>query len=262
MSTPPRSASSAALARASPPSAVVRSAWTNSTPSMGSSVPRAAVITLGAAGQEPVDGGAAQTLGAAADEHALAGELGRISLAGHAVISSGFDGVAFEGEAVGEADRAARKVAMGGAFDDDLTVLVAQTVSGVKIAFTATTALFEQAIGFQRGRSKTVAVVAEDGVRRERLQHAVDIEAGRWPPHRRRSEVEVRAASVLSCLLALAAGRLRSLPAKLAMDRSRDNRDTTERLITKIGTMAHSSSDGTGRRPHGRPAGQVPRGGA
>ena len=41
----------------------------------------------GAAGQEAVDGGAAQTLGAAADEHALSRELGRISLDGHAVIS-------------------------------------------------------------------------------------------------------------------------------------------------------------------------------
>jgi len=44
MSTPPIR-SSAALARVSPPSAVVRSTRTNSTPSMGSIVSRAAVIT-------------------------------------------------------------------------------------------------------------------------------------------------------------------------------------------------------------------------
>ena len=42
----------------------------------------------GAAGQEAVDGGAAQTLAAAADEHALSSELGRISLDVHSVISS------------------------------------------------------------------------------------------------------------------------------------------------------------------------------
>ena len=41
----------------------------------------------GAAGQEAVDGGAAHTLGAAADEDALARELGRISCDAHAVIS-------------------------------------------------------------------------------------------------------------------------------------------------------------------------------
>ena len=41
----------------------------------------------GAAGQEALDRGAAQTLGAAADEHALAGELGRICLDAHTVVS-------------------------------------------------------------------------------------------------------------------------------------------------------------------------------
>src|SRR5690349_8787787 len=41
----------------------------------------------GAASQETVDGGAAQTFGAATDEHAFSGELGRISLAAHSVIS-------------------------------------------------------------------------------------------------------------------------------------------------------------------------------
>ena len=83
---PPRR-SSAALARISPPSAVVRSAWTNSTPSMGSGVPAGGGDHPGAAGQEAVDGGAARTLGAAADEDALARELGRISFDVHAVIS-------------------------------------------------------------------------------------------------------------------------------------------------------------------------------
>jgi hypothetical protein len=42
----------------------------------------------GASGQEAVDSGTAQTLGAAADEHALAREFGWINFDCHAVISS------------------------------------------------------------------------------------------------------------------------------------------------------------------------------
>ncbi len=42
----------------------------------------------GAASQEAIDGGAAQTLAAAADEHTLSNELSRISFDVHRVISS------------------------------------------------------------------------------------------------------------------------------------------------------------------------------
>ncbi len=74
---PPRR-STAARAKASPPSAVVRSALTNSTPSMGPAAP---------AGQEALDGGAAETLGAAADEDAFARELVGIHQDAHAETS-------------------------------------------------------------------------------------------------------------------------------------------------------------------------------
>ena len=53
----------------------------------GLSVPPSGSDHPGAAGPEAIDGGAAQTLGAAADEHALSRELGRIGLDGHIAIS-------------------------------------------------------------------------------------------------------------------------------------------------------------------------------
>ena len=48
---------------------------------------RAAVTTRAPPGEEALDRGAAQTLGAAADEHALASELFGNYLDGHTVVS-------------------------------------------------------------------------------------------------------------------------------------------------------------------------------
>lgn len=73
--------------RIAPSSGVVRSASTYSTPSMMSLIARAAVMTRAPPARK-LDCRAAKTLGATADEDALAGELGGIYLDAHTVVSS------------------------------------------------------------------------------------------------------------------------------------------------------------------------------
>ncbi|PAV69798.1 hypothetical protein WR25_05083 [Diploscapter pachys] len=116
-----------------------------------------------AAGQEALDGRAAEALGSPADKHTLAGEFR-------------LDGTVRQLEAVGEAERTAREVTVRGTFDDDGAALFADTV-GREDRLHRDHVVFEQ-LPNCRPSFEPLAVINDDGVGLEGRQHAVDIKAG------------------------------------------------------------------------------------